>query len=203
MNMILNFTKATFPYCDYSKYHDATPSDMHKLTMSCFGTAHRNFTFSYEKCEDDLILYMQSVARPILYKEGCWQIKQIMDSFYDWDIFQMVVKLNPITRKDDKIVPLLEQEQMIKWFISKFNGGIEVLENSVEVEKLSPLIFENKGHKITLNVAKFVSIIRVSKEKNYLLKEIHKNGIGRGRAWGLGMVFLTKAIDKDNILTKG
>ncbi|MGX8679016.1 MAG: type I-E CRISPR-associated protein Cas6/Cse3/CasE, partial [Sphaerochaetaceae bacterium] len=77
------------------------------------------------------------------------------------------------------------------WFLSKQNSwGFEVIQDSFEVFETGVQIFEKGETKITQSKASFRGVLRVTDRS--VFKQSFEQGIGRGKAFGFGLLQLIK-----------
>lgn len=157
-------------------------------------------------------ILLLSNRQPNLPEHGELNMKKIADSFLDYKNYHFEVIVNP-TKCDGiprnhplkegktikgKTIPLKTREEIAAWFIDKsarkavkegdFNGwGFEVSREHLEVRDIEVKRFMAKdAREITLACAKIVGILTVTDKAQFI--KSFQEGIGRGRAFGCGLL---------------
>lgn len=122
---------------------------------------------------------------------GSVQSKEISLDYLDHDLYQFNVVVNP-TRRDSrskKLVPIRRHDEISQWFVNRsFNDwGFETI--ACVVHQNQVLQFSNKTQQpITLSQAHLHGQIKVIDRIKF--KHSFANGLGRGSAFGCGMLRL-------------
>ncbi len=130
---------------------------------------------------------------------GRVQSKEIPATFLEHGHYGFEVKVNPVIRlgTTKKHVPVKGRDELQKWFTAKSAGyGFCIEEDSLQVNHTGVIQFAKDGANCTYNTATFVGRLRVLDKQ--LFRECFINGIGRGKAFGFGLlqlVPLTKTSD--------
>ncbi len=130
-------------------------------------------------------------------KHGGIESRPIPDTFLNYQQYRFEVTVNPTQRdsKSRKIVPIRGQESVMRWFIDRApeTWGFSVHSPSLQVHNLSVKQFTKKGHLVTLGSATLqgnLTVITLDK-----FKQSFCHGIGRGRAFGFGLLQLVPNVN--------
>jgi CRISPR system Cascade subunit CasE len=166
---------------------------IHKLIYSLFPGEKRSFLF-YDRpeCRFGKEILILSEMQPLLPPVGILQSKVIPDSFLENSSYAFQIMLNAVKRNSEgKLVPIIGKEEAAAWFLSKQNSwGFEVIQDSFEVFETGVQIFEKGETKITQSKASFRGVLRVTDRS--VFKQSFEQGIGRGKAFGFGLLQLIK-----------
>ncbi|MDP3187980.1 MAG: type I-E CRISPR-associated protein Cas6/Cse3/CasE [Limnobacter sp.] len=121
-------------------------------------------------------------------------VKQITDRFFQYDTYMFRVTVNPIRRRESAEFPIIEKQEAITWFTQKATAwGFEVQPTGIEIDSMNPIHFEAKEkHIVTINQAKIRGALRVVDREKFIHSA--KNGIGRGKSFGCGLLLLQPAV---------
>jgi len=126
---------------------------------------------------------------------------RVPDEFLQHRFYKFEVKLNP-TRKESKSgkrVPIKTCEAVAAWFGGKSlaSWGFRVDSDQLDVRMLPVMQFKKKdGLPVTHGAASVSGMLRV--ENLDLFVESFKKGIGRGRAFGFGLLQIEPIKDNAN-----
>ena len=138
-------------------------------------------------CRKFLIL---SNRPPKIPKYGQIDTKPIPESFLTNAYYGFEVTLNPSKRESSsgKIVAIRGREAISQWFIDKApnSWGFTVNSESLQVQSLDVQTFDKQGHKVTQGSATLVGELVVTDRDKFI--QSFRQGIGRGRAFGLGLL---------------
>lgn len=165
---------------------------IHKLVYSLFPGDKRNFLFLDKggRYGERQILII-SKDQPVPNTIGEIQSKIIPESFLSYAVYAFEVKLNPIKRLNStgKAVPILGEENLKAWFLSRqASWGFSVELDRLEVYDTGIQKFQRGGTDILHNTATFKGILKVE-DKGLFQKSFNK-GMGRGKAFGFGLLQL-------------
>lgn len=95
--------------------------------------------------------------------------------------------LNPVIKQNKKRIPIKSIPESNSWAIDQFiKNGIELTDITLNHQSC---IFVNKpGEKIIYNANHFIGKLKVLNEDLFL--NLYCNGIGQGKAFGLGMLYI-------------
>lgn len=168
---------------------------IHKAVYSLFpkeGVKTRDFLFVDKggRWNERQILII-SERYPLQPLFGVVKSKEIPDAFLEYEYYGFEVKVNPVIRfgKTKKHVPVKGKEKLHAWFTVKCSEyGFDIEEDSLQVNHTGVIQFEKCGAKCTYNTATFVGRLKVLDRQ--LFKASFFNGIGRGKAFGFGLLQL-------------
>jgi len=126
------------------------------------------------------------------------QSKPITDHFLQHDHYRFKVIVNP-TRRDivsKKLVAVRGREAVASWFMERAEAswGFLVDPQHLHLDKIDVLRFQDKHqHSVTMAQAHLQGVLRVSDRAQFL--QSFAQGIGRGRAFGTGLLQLVPLID--------
>jgi len=131
-----------------------------------------------------------SNRQPNAPEHGEISIKKIAETFLDYSDYRFEVIVNP-TKRDSKsrqLTPLKTREEIANWFISKApQWGFEVSSPHLEIEGICVKRFTDKnGNHVTQGQAKVLGRLHVSDKEKFV--QSFKQGVGRGRAFGAGLL---------------
>ena len=134
-----------------------------------------------------LILSQRAPRKP---KHGEVEIKEIPENFLDYEHYRFEITINP-TRRDSesrKIIAIRGQEEIMQWFANKApeSWGFKVYIPTLQVNNLGVNQFEKKGNRVTLGSATLQGHLTVDDRAKF--KKSFRQGIGRGRAFGFGLL---------------
>lgn len=123
--------------------------------------------------------------------------KPISDDFLEHAQYRFKVIVNP-TRRDSassKLLPIKGREAVAEWFCERAPGwGFQVPAEHLQVDQLDVLQFPNKQqHTITLAQAHLQGQFQVSDRD--LFYRSFRRGIGRGRAFGCGLLQIVPLLE--------
>lgn len=129
---------------------------------------------------------------------GQIQSKEIAPGFLDYDRYRFKVTMNPTRRENasGKLVPVKGREAIAAWFTERAtkNWGFSVAPQSLQVDSTTVQSFKAKNdHQITLAQAQLQGILLVTDPDKF--KTSFGQGIGRGRAFGCGLLQIVPHID--------
>ncbi|MFU8787821.1 MAG: type I-E CRISPR-associated protein Cas6/Cse3/CasE [Methylobacter sp.] len=134
-------------------------------------------------------ILLLSNRQPNLPEHGKLEMKKIADSFLEYDHYRFEVVVNPTMRENvsRKIVALRKREEIAAWFIEKApRWGFEVSPTHLEVRETQVARFEKDGQTVTQGQAKLIGRLKVLDKEKFV--QSFKSGIGRGRAFGCGLL---------------
>ena len=181
--------------------NDVDEYGIHKLVYSLFPGEKRNFLFLDKGgCYDERTILIVSLNKPIESNLGKLQSKVIPEHFLNHSEYAFEVRMNPVKRRSDnrKAVPIQGEDVLRSWFMQKQDSwGIEILPEKLEVFDTGLQKFTKGEHSIYHNKATFRGILSV-KNKD-LFKDSFRNGLGRGKAFGFGLLQLKPLkMEKEN-----
>lgn len=133
-----------------------------------------------------------SDREPLKPDYGFLESKPVPDAFLKFQTYRFEVTLNP-TRKENKSkrrIPLRTREDITAWALAKANKtwGFSIDPDSLNVRILPVKQFAKKGHKVTHGAATLSGVLHVEDRERFI--KSFRQGIGRGRAFGFGLLQL-------------
>jgi len=144
------------------------------------------------------IILILSNRQPNLPEHGELSIKRIADSFLCHENYRFEVVVNPTKRErlersdtgekiSGKIIAIRKREDIATWFIERSpQWGFNVSPEHLEVRDIQVKQFEKSGQSITQGQAHLFGRLTVTDKETF--KRSFRNGIGRGRAFGCGLL---------------
>lgn len=127
---------------------------------------------------------------------GHLQTKRIEERFLHQSHYKFEVVMNPTKRdsKTGKLIAIRGRQAIADWFLNKapVNWGFSVKPDSFVVEEMWVHEFQKSKSKVIQSGARLVGELLV--ENQSLFINSFKRGIGRGRAFGFGLLQITPLI---------
>ena len=137
-----------------------------------------------------------SKRTPVIPDIGTIESKQVPAGFLQYDNYAFEVKLNPTKRnkKTGKTVAIRGSQNMLSWFVEKANKlGFKVTPESLAVSDIGTQSFKKDGSTCLHGKATFIGKLVITDRD--LFKKTFENGIGRGKAFGFGLLQLIPLIN--------
>ena len=147
------------------------------------------------------LVLILSDRQPRVPTYGEVETKPVPESFLEHSQYCFEVVVNP-TRRDNKsrkLVPIRGVEAVKEWFCERApqSWGFSVYQPSLQVKKLAVNQFQKKGTKVTIGAASLQGSLSVT-DRNLFMQSFCR-GIGRGRAFGFGLLQLVPQSNSSNI----
>lgn len=114
----------------------------------------------------------------------------VLQSVSEGAVYRMQVDANITKSVQGKRVPLFREEDIEQWFNRQGeNHGFKLVSTLSVIPKI-PVIVRKDGYKVTLEHHLLDCKINVTDGEKF--KQLIKSGLGRGKAYGLGMITLGK-----------
>lgn len=144
-----------------------------------------------------LLLANRSPSGCIDGQYGVVRSKPISDDFLEHAQYRFKVVINP-TRRDSasgKLLPVKGREAVVDWFCERtLSWGFQVSTEHLQVDQLDVLQFQGKQHHpITLAQAHLQGQLQVNDHDQF--RNSFCRGIGRGRAFGCGLLQIVPLLD--------
>jgi len=145
-----------------------------------------------------LLLSNRAPAERIEGAYGSVQSKAIYPGFLEHSTYRFKVIVNP-TRRDNasrKLVPVKGRDAIGQWFCQRAeqSWGFQVSAKHLQIERVNVLQFTDKNqHPVTLAQAHVQGQLRVTDPERF--RQGFRQGIGRGRAFGCGLLQIVPLID--------
>lgn len=141
-----------------------------------------------------------SDRKPMLQVEGQYGeviSKPIAETFLSYPNYRFKVQVNPVRtdKKSGKRVAVKGRIDIANWFIQRAKSwGFEVDPATLQVDTIDVLQFnDKKGRKITIGKAHIQGQLSVTDPLQF--HNSFKNGIGKGRAFGCGLLQVVPILD--------
>ena len=124
--------------------------------------------------------------------------KPIADSFLSYSRYRFKVQVNPVRKEKQtgKRVAVTGRADIAQWFLHRASTswGFDVDPQTLQIDTIDVQQFNDKeGRKITLGKAHIQGMLTVSDQQQF--RNSFKNGIGKGRAFGCGLLQIVPVID--------
>lgn len=192
--------KITSPYSlhrvVYSLFEDVR-SEQEKQASNSSGILYADQGGDY-KSRKILLLSNRPPQEKVDGQYGEVQSKAISDSFLHHTHYRFKVIVNP-TKRDSaskKLVPIRGREAVHDWFAerAKSSWGFEVIPDQLQVDSINVLQFKDKSQRdITMAQANVQGTLQVADRQQFI--NSFSQGIGRGRAFGCGLLQLVPLLD--------
>lgn len=132
---------------------------------------------------------------------GELESKPIPEDFLDHNQYRFEILVNPVTRDSSsrRLMPVKGREAIAQWFMEKSlkSHGFAVDKQTLQVNKMAVHSFEKKGDQVTLNSASIQGYLTVTNREQFT--HSFQQGVGRGRAFGLGLLQIVPTNNPFNI----
>jgi CRISPR system Cascade subunit CasE len=180
--------------------HDAY--GLHKTVYSLFpkdeGKTRPFLYYETRGKGDKKRVMILSTKEPEQPSFGDLNLKHIPEDFLMKSTYGFRVRMNPVVRKtgNPKPVPIKGREELFQWFYRRApDFGFEVLDKTLEVEDIGVQQIYKGNKLITHGKATFSGVLRVIDRERFV--ESFRNGIGRGKAFGFGLLQLQPLVIGD------
>lgn len=126
---------------------------------------------------------------------GILETRNIQDSYLDFPSYRFEIVINPVRRNAQtrKLIPVRGSGAVARWFVDKSSSwGFTVEEKNLQLVEVFVDNFFKKGVKVTLGKARLTGVLHVSDRQQFL--QSFYRGIGRGRAFGCGLLQLVPCV---------
>ena len=172
--------------------------DLHKLLWTCFPDRpdeKRSFLFRCEEVSSGIQILLLSREQPVPIPFAAWDgTKSFSASFIVGSLFMFRLKANPVLRgnADRKIHAITGEEALSDWLHRKADRHGFSLKSIPEFSACHLVEFSKKQEKaqIALNIVDISGVLSVTDADAF--SDAVRNGIGRGRAFGCGMLLLRR-----------
>lgn len=137
-------------------------------------------------------ILIQSGIPPRIKEFGSLETKPIPQHFLEQAIyrFEIIVNATKRIRSTGKLMPVRGRPAVADWFKKKSDSwGFESF--NLEVEETDVVEFAKAGHQLTINQARILGVLKVRDRNSFIHSFTY--GIGRGRAFGCGLLQLVPA----------
>ncbi len=172
--------------------------ELHKLLWNCFPgrpEAKRDFLFRCDEEEAVLKILMLSETKPEVCDWAEWDgIKEFDPVFPIGSLYCFRLRANPTIRakEDGKLRAVTREEELHSWLVRKAEKNGFALRSEPEYSgcRLERFSKTPGGPGISLNVVEIGGALAVTDSAAF--GEAFRRGIGRGRAFGCGMLLLKR-----------
>ncbi|MDY0247399.1 MAG: type I-E CRISPR-associated protein Cas6/Cse3/CasE [Methanosarcina mazei] len=199
----------------------ASPEVLHATVMASFPAMQKEgndrILWRVDELDPSTYVLVQSQIKPdfthIIEQFGWPESGQRWDTveydnflmgIKDGDVRKFRIRANPtrsIKQSDEKnargkVCQHITAEQQLQWFIEKSRKcgfSVEGPGQDVKIMSRDNLKFRNKNNCITLAATVFEGTLRVEDASTFV--DTIKNGLGRAKAYGFGMVTVSRAIE--------
>jgi CRISPR system Cascade subunit CasE len=147
-----------------------------------------------------------SDREPLQPAHGELRSRPVPGEFLQHQFYKFEVTLNPTrkeydhsgTRNNSKTIPIKTREEVTVWFSGKSiaSWGFSVDHTRLNVRMLPVRQFSKQDHQLTYGAASVSGVLRV--ENRDLFIKSFRTGIGRGRAFGFGLLQIEPVKDIAN-----
>ncbi|MBI9096627.1 MAG: type I-E CRISPR-associated protein Cas6/Cse3/CasE [Sphaerochaeta sp.] len=174
------------------------PYSMHKYVYSLFPSDQRRFLY-YDQGGDLRYrrILLVSHEQPLVPEIGMIESKFIPGDFLEHQRYAFQVLLNPVEQPLGiwGKVPVVGREALRSWFARKQEiWGFASNTEDQEIFNLGVQIIHKNERDITYNMAEFRGVLEVTDRERFRNSFI--NGIGRGKAFGFGLLQIRPLKDK-------
>lgn len=172
---------------------------IHKLIYSLFPGNQRNFLYadSGGNVRERSFLIL-SEEPPLEAEHGILESKTVPESFLEYNHYAFQVRLNPVYRTTGSkaFLPIKNPAAIREWFLKRQRDwGFQSDEAHLEIEELGLQEFKKGERRIIHNKATFKGVLTVTAREQF--RASFKNGIGRGKAFGFGLLQLKPLYKND------
>lgn len=144
-----------------------------------------------------LLLSNRQPASAVEGQYGVVKSKTLSDEFLEHEFYNFSVIVNPTRHSAEtrKREPIKGREKISDWFLERSSQwGFTVSTESLRVNKVEVMSFSNKAkHTVTLAKAHIQGQLTVIDREAF--RKSFKSGIGRGRAFGCGLLQIVPVIE--------
>lgn len=174
-----------YEQCVLNKLFDVY--NIHQFVYKLFCNKKREFTFSFEFIDNELIIlvYSQNEQKIDEFKTEC---TFLTENYFGKEKYNFFIKINSAIRRGEQYHPV-KSKDFPDWIKNKFlKEGMIVL--NLENFKNYNVSFAKPGNKDQIKhfVTSCTGIIQVQDKEKF--KMAVTNGVGRSRAFGLGMLLV-------------
>jgi CRISPR system Cascade subunit CasE len=174
------------------------PYSMHKFVYDLFPGNQRKFLY-YDQGGDLGYRRILLVSReqPLVPEIGEIQSKSIPRGFLEHRRYAFQVMLNPVEQPlgSSGKVPVVTKDALRAWFAKRQEAwGFVSIPEDLEIFDLGVQIIQKGERDIIHNMAEFRGVLEVADRERF--KNSFSNGMGRGKAFGFGLLQIRPLKDK-------
>jgi CRISPR system Cascade subunit CasE len=149
-----------------------------------------------------LLLANRLPANVVAGRSGMIRSKEIPESFLEHECYRFKLVVNPTRRgnADRKLIALRERAEIMDWLMTRTerNHGFRISPEGSSIEKIETLRFKDKrGEQITMTQAHAQGLLNVTERTAF--RQSFRLGIGRGRAFGCGLLQIAPVIQASSL----
>jgi len=132
-----------------------------------------------------------SKREPNTPEYGKLSTRRIPEGFLEQETYGFQIRMNPVIRKSGskKPTPITNREELLDWFSRRATDfGFTIAEGTLQVSRVGVQQIQKGEKRITHGEATFSGVLRVEDRERFI--ESFRNGIGRGKAFGFGLLQL-------------
>ena len=179
------------------------PRSIHGMIQKSFHEDAERILWSLDTSQRDPVIYVLSPDEPstehIVERYGRVNDRKgiitknydvLLDALEIGKVFRMKAVLNPTITVAKKRVPIVGYENLCHWLENRSEiNGFKIV-SSIDISNEKVMDIRKKDTRITLNTATFEANIEITDEN--LFRNVLINGLGRGKAYGLGFVTVSR-----------
>ncbi len=136
------------------------------------------------------LILLLSDREPLKPAHGTLESKTVDEKFLAFERYRFEVLINPTKRDNQsrKIIALRDRDEITRWFIDKApaSWGFSVQPSTLQLKTLQVKQFVKQSHSVTHGGAELTGVLEVV-DRALFIKSFQQ-GIGRGRAFGFGLL---------------
>jgi CRISPR system Cascade subunit CasE len=150
----------------------------------------RPFLYRVDRVRGGSKIYMLSELPPDPLPWGNWNTKPIQPSFLQHRSYFFQLRANPVRRHENTAKALIDSIEVEKWFSERLSKtGLKVIASEYSPPRAERLAKKNgKTQEITFNRVDATGVVEIVDRDLFVSK--WPKGIGRGRAFGFGLMLL-------------
>lgn len=128
-----------------------------------------------------------SEKEPIKPNYGSFETKEIPSIIFSYSEYRFSVRMNPVRRTGNTIVPIIGRSEQGKWFLGKcLEWGFSVDQEQLLVSETTMQEIKSDKHKILQESVVFSGVLTVTDSGKF--KTSVEKGIGRSKGFGFGLL---------------
>jgi CRISPR system Cascade subunit CasE len=174
------------------------PYSLHIFVYSLFPGNQRQFLY-YDQGGDVRYrrILLLSQEQPLVPDIGKIESKFIPPNFLEHRIYAFQVMVNPVEQPSGskRKVPVVSRDALREWFNRRQESwGFVSDSDTLEIVNQGVQVIHREGKEITHNKVEFRGTLMVADRERF--RDSFTNGIGRGKAFGFGLLQLRPLKDK-------
>lgn len=196
-------TRITLTRKNFRDFKITDAYSIHRVVYSLFQDEERERFLYVDKGPQNgfHIVMVLSEKEPTKLPDLLLETKPIAETFLSHKRYAFEVLLNPVKRQRQtrKLEPITGQLPLLKWFMDKAAAnGFDPDETHLSATIQSAQMFNGRdAHSVVHHSVLFTGILTVTDAA--LFEKAFQNGIGRGKAFGFGLLQLIPLLDESFI----